>query len=214
MAQQLAVDVDQVRALPEGLPLRRAALAEPLAVGLHALSVAGGVSGKRVLVSGVGPIGLLAAKAALVQGAAQVWCADVDPAPLARATALGCHGVVDVSSQQLPDSAFDVTLECAGVPESLHGLLLATRRGGVVVQVGNVPDQARAVNLAPIVSKEIQLRGTFRFLEEIDDAVALLARTPEMDAVITHAFPLDDVATAFAVAGDSRASAKVVVQIG
>ncbi len=52
---------------------------------------------------------------------------------------------------------------------ALHGLLLATRRAGVIVQVGNLPDVTRPVNLAPLVSKEIQLRGTFRFNTEIDD---------------------------------------------
>lgn len=213
MAQRLAVEVGQVRALPDDLPLRRAALAEPLAVGLHALNVAGGVAGKRVLVSGAGSIGLLTAKAALVQGAQEVWCADVNDAALRRATDLGSHAVVDVSQEQLPESAFDVTLECAGVPESLHGLLLATRRGGVVVQVGNVPNEVRPVNLAPIVSKEIQLRGTFRFLDEIDEAVALLTRTPDVERVITHEYSLEDSATAFAVAADASASAKVMVRV-
>ena len=214
MAERLVVDVDQVRPLPDDLPLRRAALAEPLAVGLHALVIAGGIEGKRVLVSGAGPIGLLAAGAALAQGAESVWCADVRDAPLRRASALGCDGVLNVSTDRIPESAFDVTLECAGVPESLHALLLATRRGGVLVQVGNVPNQSREVNLAPIVSKEIQLRGTFRFDTEIDDAIALLATSPQLEGVITHEHTLENSAEAFAVAADSDASGKVLIRIG
>src|SRR3954453_14708345 len=67
MSEYLVVGKDMVRGLPATLPLRRAALAEPLAVALPALAVAGGVSGKRVLVSGSGPIGLLAAAAALAK---------------------------------------------------------------------------------------------------------------------------------------------------
>lgn len=163
--------------------------------------------------SGAGPIGLLAAKAALLHGAAEVWCADVQDAPLQRASQLGCSGILNVTTEHLPDSTFDITLECAGVPESLNGLLLTTRRGGVVVQVGNVPNQPRQVNLAPIVSKEIQLRGTFRFIDEIDDAVALLASSSEFDHVITHEFALDDSSAAFAIAADASLSAKVMVRV-
>jgi L-idonate 5-dehydrogenase len=213
MAQHLVVTSDQVRPLPEGLPLRRAVLVEPLAVGLHALAVAGGVEGRSVLVSGVGPIGLLAAAGAIAAGASEVWCADVQPGPLARARAIGATEVVDVARTALPGDRFDVVLECAGIPQTLNSLLAATRRGGTLVQVGNVPNEDRPVNLAPIVSKEIVLRGTFRYDAEIDDAIAMLASAPSMEQVITHERGLDDVAAAFAVAADSDASGKVLVRI-
>jgi L-idonate 5-dehydrogenase len=213
LADYLVVAREQVRPLPEGLPTRRAALVEPLAVGLHALTVAGGAQGKRVLVSGAGPIGLLTAAAALAQGAAHVSCADVRPGPLDRARAIGAHDVVDVSTTALPESAFDLTLECAGIPQTLHALLTATRRGGTIVQVGNVPDEARPVNLAPVVSKEIAYLGSFRYDTEIDDAVAMLAATPSIENVVTHEVGIDDVATAFAVAADSDASGKVLVRV-
>lgn len=57
------------------------------------------------------------------------------------------------------------------------------------------------------------LRGTFRFHDEIDEAVALLAADPGIEAVITHTFGLDDAVTAFEVARDSRTSSKVVVTL-
>lgn len=212
MADLLVVHDHQVRPLPSGLPLRRAALAEPLAVGLHGIEVSGGVAGKRVLVSGSGPIGLLTAAGALALGATEVTCTDLLPGPLERAAALGAH-TVQIGRDELPDSAYDVTLECAGVPQALHALLLATKRAGIIVQVGNVPDENRPVNLAPMVSKEIQLRGTFRFNTEVDDAIALLAEHPEFSDIITHVFPLDDAADAFAVAADSAASGKVLVEV-
>ena len=213
MSDQMVVTTDQVRPLPASLPLRRAALVEPLAVGLHAIAVAGGVQGRSVLVSGSGPIGLLAAAGALAVGAAQVWCTDVRPGPLARARALGVTEVVDVSQAPLPESRFDVVLECAGLPQTLHALLRACTRGGIVVQVGNVPDEDRPVNLAPIVSKEIQLRGTFRYDEEIDDAIAMLAATPSIEQVVTHERTLAEILDAFAIAADSDASGKVLVRL-
>src|SRR6476619_6957547 len=63
LAEYLVVRRDPLRRLPDSLPVKRAALAEPLAVGLHALAISGGISGKRVLISGSGPIGLLTAAA-------------------------------------------------------------------------------------------------------------------------------------------------------
>jgi L-idonate 5-dehydrogenase len=212
LAQLLVVRDHQVRPLPAGLPLRRAALAEPLAVGLHGINVGGGVAGKRVLVSGSGPIGLLTAAGALAQGAAEVTCTDLLPEPLERAAALGAH-TVQIGRDELPESAYDLALECAGVPQALHSLLVATKRAGILVQVGNVPDEDRPVNLAPMVSKELQLRGMFRFNTEVDDAVALLVAHPEFSEIITHVFPLVDVADAFAVASDSAASGKVLVEV-
>jgi L-idonate 5-dehydrogenase len=218
LAEQLVVRRDQVRRLPASLPVKRAALAEPLAVGLHALVVGGGIRGKRVLISGSGPIGLLTAAAAAAEGAAEVVCADLLAGPLQRAQVLGeaspvSIGTVQVGVEDLPDSHFDVTLECAGVPQALHGLLLATRRAGVLVQVGNLPNEPRPVNLAPLVSKEIQLRGTFRFNDEIDAAITLLDQNPQIEQVVTHVVPFEDVNEAFAIAANPEISSKVLVEI-
>ena len=218
LAEYLVVRADQIRRLPDSLPLRRAALAEPLAVGLHALAVAGGVQGRRILVSGSGPIGLLTAAAAAAEGAAEVVCADLLPGPLERARALGAASpvpirTVQIGVEQLPDSAFDVAFECAGVPSALHGLLLATRRAGTVVQVGNLPNETRPVNLAPLVSKEIRLLGTFRFNTEIDDAIALLDENPQIEQVITHVLRIEEAGEAFAIAADAEASGKVLVAV-
>ena len=218
LAEQLIVRRDQVRPLPASLPVKRAALAEPLAVGLHGLAVGGDIRGKRVLVSGSGPIGLLSAAAAAAGGAAEVVCADLLAGPLQRARALGAAspvpiGTVQIGAEDLPDSHFDITLECAGVPQALHGLLLATRPAGIVVQVGNLPNETRPVNLAPLVSKEIQLRGTFRFNTEIDAAITLLDHNPQIEQVITHVLPIEDVDEAFSIAANPEISGKVLVEV-
>jgi L-idonate 5-dehydrogenase len=218
LAEQLIVRRDQVRPLPPSLPVKRAALAEPLAVGLHGLAVAGDMRAKRVLVSGSGPIGLLTAAAAAAGGAAEVVCADLLAGPLQRARALGEAspvpiGTVQIGVEDLPDSHFDITLECAGVPQALHGLLLATRPAGIVVQVGNLPNETRPVNLAPLVSKEIQLRGTFRFNTEMDAAITLLDQNPQIEQVITHVLPIEDVDEAFAIAANPDISGKVLVEV-
>lgn len=213
LVEFLVVDGAMLRALPSDLPVRRAALAEPLAVALHALSKAGEVTGARVLVTGSGPIGLLCVAAAVAGGAAQVDATDVLPGPLQRARALGAAETFDVTTQQVPADAYDVVLECSGVAASVSTALRAVRRAGTVVQVGMVPDEPRPVNIAPFVSKEVRWCGTFRFKDEIDAAVRLLAERPEIESVITHEFGAADIDEAFATARDSQASGKVLVAV-
>lgn len=213
MSEFLIVGRDMVRALPPNLPLRRAALAEPLAVGLHAITVSGGVRGKRVLVSGSGPIGLLTMAACLAEGAAEVVATDVLTGPLERARRLGAHGTVQVGTEEIPPSAFDVVLECSGVPAAVNAALLAARRAGIVVQVGMVPNEPRGINIAPLISKELQLRGAFRFNGEIDRAIELLRDNPAIEDVITHELPAGQALEAFAVAKDSETSGKVLISL-
>jgi len=205
----LIVEADMVRVLPQGLPVRRAVLAEPLAVALHALGKAGPVEGLDVLVTGSGPIGLMAVAAAVAAGA-RVTATDVLSGPLERATALGASTTVDVSADAVDANAYAVVLECSGVPVSISTALKAVRPGGTVVQVGMLPDEPRPVNLAPFISKEVRYLGAFRFRDEIDRAVELLARTPAIEAALTHEFAVTDAAEAFATARDSQRSGKVV----
>ena len=208
-----AARIDQVRVLPATLPLARAVLAEPLGVGLHAINRAGGVRGKRVLISGSGPIGLLALRACIARGAAEVWATDVLAHPLDLATELGATGTFRLGRDDVPLRAFDTVIEAAGVPAATTTAIRAARSGGVVVQVGMVPGSPEPYALAELVSREIDLRGAFRFDNELDDAIALLDADPQFDRVVTHSFAADDAIAAFAVAADSSQSSKVVLQL-
>lgn len=212
-SEYMLVRLDQLRALPEGLDLQAAALAEPLAVGLHGIAIAGGVQGARVLVSGSGPIGLLAAAAALALGAEEVTCSDVIDEPLQRATGLGVHQTVNVATAKLPAEHYDVVLECSGAPVATNAALGALRRAGVLVQVGMMASGPQGIDVASIISKELQLRGTFRFNDEIDQAVELLAANPSIAGVITDVVAADRAAEAFETAKDSRRSGKVLLDL-
>ncbi|MGO2660605.1 zinc-binding dehydrogenase [Mycetocola reblochoni] len=213
LSEYLLVDRGMVRVLPPTLPVRRAVLAEPLAVALHGLSKAGSVEGKRVLVTGSGPIGLLSVAAAVAAGAAEVHATDVLDGPLARAAALGASAGFNVTRDAIPASAYDVVLECSGVAASVSAAFAAARIAGTVVQVGMVPNEPRPVNLAPFISKELSVFGTFRFNDEIDAAIELLDAVPGIEDVITHEVPADDTLAAFGFARDSSASGKVVVAV-
>lgn len=212
-SEYLVVRQDQVRVLPSSLPLSRAVLAEPLAVGLHALNRAGGVSGATVLVSGSGPIGILAAGAAKAAGAQEVWITDVLDHPLKIAHDVGVDRTVRIGTDVLPDQYFDVAIEASGASVAIGPTLAAVRRRGVVVQLGMFPPGPRPAELSALVAKEIELRGAFRFDEEFDESIALLTRTDALDPVMTHTFDLTDAGAAMDLAGDPASSGKVVLRL-
>ncbi|HEX7351305.1 L-idonate 5-dehydrogenase [Brachybacterium sp.] len=212
-AEYMLMDRANLRRLPESLPLRRGALAEPLAVALHAVTIAGDVTGKKCLVLGSGPIGLLAVAALLHRGAASVDATDVRPEPLERATALGASRTLLVTEESPEANTYDVVLECSAAPVSLSSGVLAVRPAGILVQVAILPDREIPVNLAALVAKEVQLRGTQRFDGEIDEAIEILAADDRFDEVITQVLPASDAVHAFATARDASLSAKVLLEL-
>ena len=212
-SEYLLVEDRMIRVLPEGLPLERAALAEPLAVALHAVGLAGDLRGARVLVIGAGPIGLLVVAAVAEAGATAIGASDLRAEPLRRAAALGATETFVVGTDVIADESYDVVFECSGVGVSLTQVVRAARRAGTVVQVGMLPDAEIGVNLAPLLSKELSILGAFRFSAEIDDAIALLARSPHLDGVISHVIAASDAVEAFTLARDSAASAKVLLRL-
>src|SRR5947207_5554492 len=131
--------------IPDHVSYQAAALAEPLAVCLHAVARAGDVSGKRAVLFGAGPIGLLTMLAARRAGIAEVTVVDIAAAPLAFASRLGANHVVDISGDdealkaQAATQPFDVAFEVSGTAAGLASAIGVVRRGGVVVQVGNLP---------------------------------------------------------------------------
>ena len=211
MSEFLIMKKSSVRILPSTLSLRSAALAEPLGVSLHAVNVAGGVKGKKVLVSGSGPIGILTVAAAKVSGAREIVATDLLPAPLERAKKLGATSVIQIGKEVIPENYFDVVFECSGAAPAISAALVAVRRGGVVVQVGMLGAGNHAIAIAPLVAKEIQLHGTFRFNNEVDEAISVLANNDWISETVTHVFPVEEAVEAFAVAKDSENSGKVLV---
>jgi threonine dehydrogenase-like Zn-dependent dehydrogenase len=210
----LRVRTGQLRVLPVELPLRRAVLAEPLAVALHGISrLEQRPRGARALVSGAGPIGALAVAALKHAGAAHVTAADLQELPLRVAAAVGADDVVDLGTDELPENEFDVVVEAAGVVPSLIAAIRAVRRGGAILQLGMVPSGAQPVPVADLIAKEVALFGTQRFDIELDAAVDLLAREPRLGAVVTDVFGIEDAAAAFARAADPSRSSKTVVHV-
>lgn len=209
----LLVGRDMIRVLPPELDLKRAALAEPLAVALHACTIAGDLTGRSVAVSGAGPIGLLVAFAARARGAARVAVSDVLAGPLARANQMGFAETHRAGESPLPTGEFDVAMECSAARSSIAACIDALKPRGILAQVGMFPNRPMELVLAGLVSKELEWRGCFRFDDEIDEAVALLAASPDVEAVISHVIDAEQAVDAFAVAKDSDASGKVLIDV-
>jgi L-idonate 5-dehydrogenase len=209
-----AVRAEQVRPLPDGVTTRRGAVAEPLAVAMHAVGRAPDVTGRTVLVNGCGPIGSLVVAAAKYAGAARVLAADVAASSLVVAKAMGADEVVDASVDGLPQDV-EIVFEASGAPAALGPVLEATAKGGTVVQVGNLPGTPASAVLGHLVTRELTWVGSYRFAEEIDDALAALAAGLDVDPLMTHEFDLADGAEAMRVAGDrGTGSSKVMLRLG
>jgi L-idonate 5-dehydrogenase len=215
-AAHVVVPAGQLRPLPAGLELRRAALAEPLSVALHAVRRAGEVTGKHVLVTGAGPIGCLVVAAAKAAGAAHVTVTDLLPAALRYASAAGADTVVRADDPSGPGwpSEVDAAVEASGVAAGLDTCLRLVRRGGVVVQLGMLPSGQSPFAGNLVVSREIELRGAFRFDAEFDDALELLAAEPAFDALVSAVVPVGEAESAFALAADRSRSCKVLLDFG
>jgi L-idonate 5-dehydrogenase len=213
----LLCQAEQCHKVADGVPLTLAALAEPFSVGLHGVSRAGPLLGKRVLVSGCGPIGVLAIAAARLHGAAQIVATDVVDEPLAIASRVGADQTINVAtdsgwvSRYSPDKGtFDVLLECSGNQRALRDGLEVMRPRGVIVQLGLGGDVSISQNT--IVAKELSICGSFRFHAEFALAVQIInQRRIDFAPVITRSFPMQEANDAFALASDRKRAMKVLI---
>ena len=209
------VRAEQIRALPYTVGTDHGALAEPLAVAMHAVNRAGDVRGRDVLVNGAGPIGSLVVAAAKYAGAATVIVADVADAPLSIARAMGADVLVNLAAGGELPADMELVFEASGAAAALGAVLHASARGGTVVQVGNLPGTPVPVKLGDLVTREITWIGSYRFVDEITDAVAAMENGLDVTPLITHRYPIHEVAEAIAIAADrDSGSSKVLIQLG
>jgi L-idonate 5-dehydrogenase len=214
---QLVCDAVQCEKVAAGVPLQLAALAEPFSVTLHGVQRAGPLLGKRVLVSGCGPIGTLAIAAARVHGAAEVVAVDVTDETLVVARAMGANLTINVATERdwmqryaADKGTFDVMLECSGNEQALRAGLEAMRPRGVVVQLGLGGDVSLPQNM--MVAKELTICGSFRFHAEFALAVQLINEgRVDLRPVVTRSFPLAQAREAFELASDRKRAMKVLL---
>lgn len=203
-----------LRALPDGLDLRTAAVIEPASVAWHGVSRAGAVAGKSALVIGAGPIGALIIAVLKRAGAAEIVAVDLHDHALEVATEMGATRTVlagDVDSIAAVQA--DVALDSSGNYRGLASAIRGTARGGRVVMVGLLPTGDQPVPMSLAITRELELVGSFRFNDEIDEVIAALGDgSLVVDPVITHEYGLDSALEAFAVAKDASVSSKVLLR--
>lgn len=214
-ARRVALPSRMLRALPEGLDLRTAALVEPAAVAWHGVGRAGDVTGRRVLVIGAGPIGALAVAVAVHHGAAEVIATDIHALPREIAARVGAARTIDARDEEAIAAVHaDVVIESSGTVPGLASAVRGAVRGGTVVLLGLQRSGEVPVLASLAITRELTLVGSFRFHDEIDDVIAALADgSLAVDPVITHVAPVADALEAFATAGDASASSKVLIDL-
>jgi L-idonate 5-dehydrogenase len=213
--QNLVAEHWQCHKIGKDVSINEAAMAEPFAVTLHAVARAGSLIGKRVLVSGCGPIGALAIVAARAHGAREIVATDLMDATLKKALEVGADRAINVAinSEAIEAYAankgyFDVQFEASGSEKAVRAGLEVLRPRSVLVQLGLGGDIAIPQNT--VVAKEIEMKGTFRFHEEFGLAVDLInARRVDLRPLLSGVFSLDDAVAAFEAAGDRSRSMKV-----
>ena len=215
--QQLVVDASQAYRLADSVSDEVGSMAEPLSVALHAVHRAGPLLGKRVLITGCGPIGALVVIAARRAGAIEIVATDVMPHPLRKVLEVGADEAINMAEK--PDAldrytadkgSFDVLFEASGNGRALTGAFNALRPRGIIVQIGLGGEMSLPINT--IVAKEFDLRGAFRFHEEFAVAVDLLNKgLVDVRPLISATLSYRDSDRAFALAGDRTQAMKILL---
>lgn len=215
--QESVIDRSQAHVVTDSVSDAEAAMAEPLSVALHAVRRAGPLLGKRVLVTGCGPIGALVVAAARRAGAATIVATDVNALPPESARKVGADLALNIA--ETPDAlqpfaadkgSFDALFEASGNAAALRGAFDVLKPRGVIVQVGLGGDVTLPLNV--MVSKEFDLRGAFRVHEEFAMAVELLNKgLIDVKPLISGVFPYCESVKAFQTAGDRSKSMKVLL---
>ena len=205
---------DFAYALPDQMSDEEGALIEPLSVGLWACRKAKLRGGDHVLITGAGPVGILAMKVALALGVTEITMTDISPQRLEVARKLGATRTVNVAQQSLADAGVeaDVLIECSGNQRALKDGILALQPAATAVAVGMGPGEEASIPLSFIQNRELILTGTFRYANTYADAIALVASGHiDLKPIITGHYTLAEAEQALQATKNDPANIKSVV---
>jgi (R,R)-butanediol dehydrogenase / meso-butanediol dehydrogenase / diacetyl reductase len=221
MGELATVAEYQIVRLPDSVSYEQGALIEPTAVAAYGVERAGVAPGDRVLVTGAGPIGALAALCAHAAGASTVYISEPNPARRARAEALGVAAVLDPTSVDVPELlheqtdglGVDVAIECSGHPNGFNAAVRSLRRRGTLAQTGLFVGEA---SVEPMLwsLNDLTIVGTWCYwvydFERI--AAQIGAGSLPVERVVTSSVTLDGAPDAFArLASGAADEIKVLV---
>lgn len=206
-ADYIAIDAQNAWKNPPGLPIRIAVLEENLGNAVHTV-MAQDVSAKTVLITGCGPVGLMAINVARAAGAHAVIASDISPYRLAMAREMGARrvvnpkheSVVEVVREMTANEGADVLLEMSGAPSAINEGFAALREGGEVALLGLAPGPFTFDINSNIVFKGAVVRGIVgrRLWETWYQVAGLLGSgSLRLDSLVTHEFPMRDFERAY-----------------
>jgi threonine 3-dehydrogenase len=217
-AELIALPMTNVWKHAPGIDLDVAAIFDPFGNAVHT-ALAFPVLGEDVLITGAGPIGIMAAAVVRHAGARHVVVTDMNPYRLELARRIGVTHALDVSQGSIADAqralgmteGFDVGLEMSGNPVALHDMLANMAHGGRLALLG-IPSEEIAIDWNRVIFNMLTIRGIYgREMYESWYAMTVMLQSGlDISPVITHRFPYSEFEQAFAVAA-SGDSGKVVL---
>ena len=219
-ADYLAIPAHNVYPIPDGIPNEVAAILDPLGNAVHtALSF--DLVGEDVLITGAGPIGLMAVAVARHVGARHVVVTDVNPGRLALAERMGATRTVRADRESLAEvmadldmhEGFDVGLEMSGAPQALADVVGAMNHGGKLALLG-IPSKPIAIDWNHVIFKGLVIKGVYgrEMFETWYKTLAMLQGGLDVTPVITHRLAFKDYRAGFDAMGKGEAC-KVVLEV-
>jgi L-idonate 5-dehydrogenase len=220
-AEFVVVRADQCHGLPKGMDDATGAMLEPLAVALHAVKRAGVISGRRVLVTGGGPIGILVAMTARMYGAVPVTVSDLLPTRRETALKMGADAALNPTDPGLAEvvrgmvgDGFDVVFEAAGARAALRQAFDLVRPGGTIVQIGTLGTEEIPLPANQLMVREINFIGSMRYGNVFGEAIRVVeSGRIDLRGLVSAVFPLDEIESALRVAAGKDAALKVQLEI-
>ena len=217
-AEYLVIPAVNAFPIPDAIDDRHAAIFDPLGNAVHT-ALAFDLVGEDVLITGAGPIGIMAAAIARHVGARHIVVTDVNDFRLDLAKRMGADTIVNVSRENLAEvpsrigmvEGFDVGLEMSGHPQAMAQMLEAMNHGGRIAQLG-IPAKPVPVDYSKLVFKGLTLKGIYgrQMFETWYKMTAMLESGLNVDPIITHEFSIDDFQQGFDTM-DSGQSGKVLL---
>jgi threonine 3-dehydrogenase len=217
-AEYVAIPGSNIQPVPDSISDEIASILDPLGNAVHT-ALHFDLVGEDVLITGAGPIGMMATAIARHVGARFIVVTDVNDYRLALAQTMGAHRELNVTRDSLANvmtglgmkEGFDVGLEMSGVPAALHDMITTMNNGGNIALLGIPPKQA-PIDWNDIVFKGLTLQGIYgrRMFETWYKMLAMLETGLDISKVITHQFPAADFEEAFEVVRSGNAG-KVIL---
>jgi len=217
-AEYLVIPAFNAFKIPDNIPDNIAAIFDPFGNAVHT-TLSFDLVGEDVLITGAGPIGIMAVAVARHVGARHIVITDVNPFRLELAMKMGATRAVDVSKQNLTDvmaelgmtEGFDVGLEMSGVPSAFRSMLDTINHGGKIAMLG-IPPSDMAVDWNKVIFKGLVIKGIYgrEMFETWYKMASLIQSGLDLTPIVTHEMPVADFQQGFDIMCSGQ-SGKVVL---